>query len=114
MCWTLGEGGSWTNPNIVRVNGEHLEETPYPLIFNSSLQESSSHILGDVWDMEAEWAMCRTRLSLRTPDAADRYRVDRGTAASGVVDATNVWGGMGDIWEEEAPCVSLDEVLAIW
>ena len=44
----------------VRVDLEHLVEAPVCEVFNSHLQRNFSCILGEVGDMESEWAMFRT------------------------------------------------------
>ena len=53
---------------VVRVCWERLSESPVRRSFNSHLRQRFNHVLGEVGDIESEWAM----FSASIVEAADR------------------------------------------
>ncbi|TWW62402.1 hypothetical protein D4764_04G0010490 [Takifugu flavidus] len=109
---------------VVRVCWERLAESPVRRSFNSRLRESFDHVPGEAGDIESEWTMFRASiveaadrccgrkvlkkesyralLACGTPEAADRYRRAKRSAATAVAEAkTRAWEEFGEAMEND-------------
>ncbi|TWW57328.1 hypothetical protein D4764_07G0000470 [Takifugu flavidus] len=109
---------------IVRVCWECLAESPVRRSFNSHLRESFNHVPGEAGDIESKWTVfCasivewtlavrdairlkkesyRALLACGTPEAADRYRQAKRSAATALAEAkTWAWEEFGEAMEND-------------
>ncbi|TWW77720.1 hypothetical protein D4764_12G0011100 [Takifugu flavidus] len=87
--------------HVMRVSWECLAESPVRRSFNSHLQESFDHVPGEAGDIELKESY-RTLLACGTPEAADRYRQAKRSAAMAVAKArTREWEEFGEAMEND-------------